>query len=65
MDLATTLKLILPGLVLCVVGLLVLTADLIWPAEGKKGWLPYVALLGLVLALGIAFLFVRQYHRVE
>ena len=51
MDLATTLKLILPELVLCVVGLLVLLLDLIWPDESKKGWLPYAGLLGLGLAL--------------
>ena len=51
MDLATTLKLILPELVLCVVGLLLLLLDLIWTDESKKGWLPYVGLLGLALAL--------------
>lgn len=35
-----------PQLVLLVAGLLVLALDLIWDEE-RKGWLPYVALLGL------------------
>ena len=51
MDLATTLKLVLPELVLCIAGLLVLVLDLIIPDESKKGWLPYAGLLGLGLAL--------------
>ena len=51
MDLATTLRLILPEIVLCVAGLLVLTLDLIWSSEDKKQWLPYVSLLGLIVAL--------------
>ena len=51
MDLATTLNLILPELVLCIVGLLVLVLDLIIPDENKKAWLPYAGLLGLGLAL--------------
>ena len=38
---------LLPQLVLLLTGLLVLALDLIW-GEERKGWLPYVALLGLV-----------------
>jgi NADH-quinone oxidoreductase subunit N len=38
---------LLPQLVLLLTGLLVLVLDLIW-GEERKGWLPYVALLGLV-----------------
>jgi len=36
-----------PQLILLLAGLLVLALDLIW-GEERKGWLPYVALLGLV-----------------
>jgi NADH-quinone oxidoreductase subunit N len=51
LDLATTLRLISPELVLGITGLAVLGLDLVWPDERKKGWLPYLSLLGLILAL--------------
>ena len=41
-----------PQLLLVLGALMVFGLDLIWRDEEKKGWLPYVALLGLVMALG-------------
>ena len=50
MTVSQILDLLSPQLVLLVTGLLVLALDLIL-GETKKGWLPYVALLGLIGAL--------------
>ena len=47
MTVSQILGLLSPQLVLLLTGLLVLALDLIW-GEERKGWLPYVALLGLV-----------------
>ncbi len=47
MTVSQILALLSPQLVLLLAGLLVLTLDLVW-GEERKGWLPYVALLGLV-----------------
>lgn len=46
MTVSQILGLLSPQLVLLLAGLLVLALDLIW-GEERKGWLPYVALLGL------------------
>ena len=50
MTVSQILGLLSPQLVLLLTGLLVLALDLIW-GEERKGWLPYVALLGLVVTL--------------
>ena len=47
MTLSQTLALLSPELVLVITGLVVLGLDLAWRDEGKKEWLPYVALAGL------------------
>jgi len=47
LTLSRTLALLSPELVLVIAGLVVLGLDLIWRDEGKKEWLPYVALAGL------------------
>jgi len=49
LTLAQILTLLSPELVLCGSGLLILLADLIW--REKKGWLPWLALVGLAGAL--------------
>ena len=51
MTLAQILTLLLPELVLAAAGLVVLGLDLVWRDDAKKSWLPYVALLGLAVAL--------------
>jgi NADH-quinone oxidoreductase subunit N len=51
LDLATTLRLISPELVLGIAGMVVLGLDLLWPDERKKNWLPYISLAALVVAL--------------
>jgi len=43
---------LLPQLFLVLGALVVFGLDLIWRDDARKGWLPYVALLGLALALG-------------
>lgn len=52
MTLAKTLALLSPELVLLAAGLGILVLDMIWrDDEGKKGWLPYLTLVGLAGAL--------------
>ncbi|MGA9349526.1 MAG: NADH-quinone oxidoreductase subunit N [Anaerolineae bacterium] len=52
LTLSQTITLLLPQLLLVLGALVVFGLDLVWRDEKEKGWLPYVALLGLVLALG-------------
>ncbi len=48
MTLAKTIGLLSPELVLLAAGLVILLLDMLWhDHEGKKGWLPYLALAGL------------------
>ena len=51
MTIAQILTLLSPELVLCATGLAVVAADLIWREDEQKGWLPWLALLGLFGAL--------------
>jgi len=52
LTLTQTLALLLPEVILCAAGLVILGLDLIWQEESKKGWLPYLAVLGPLTALG-------------
>ena len=52
LTLSQTITLLLPQLLLVLGALVVFGLDLVWRDEKEKSWLPYVALLGLALALG-------------
>ena len=65
MDLANTLRLLSPELILLITGMAILIADLVWPARpahperserAKAYWLPAMALMGLGAALVATFL---------
>ncbi|MFQ5812831.1 MAG: NADH-quinone oxidoreductase subunit N [Anaerolineae bacterium] len=51
LTLSQTLTLLSPQLLLVLGALVVFGLDLVWRDDAKKGWLPYVALLGLAVAL--------------
>jgi len=51
LTLSQTISLLSPQLLLVLGALVVFGLDLIWRDDARKGWLPYVALLGLAVAL--------------